>query len=218
MQSHCVPPKPIPGSAKQNVNKTIHYCTVINKSSLHITRVFLLPHRRRPHDPIFIRLNRVPACDRRMDRQTELPWQIQCSALQAMRPRCKKHVATTEIVNCSSLIAACLDVYVLHDNDSWTDIRLVHRRCQCDACQFLHKLSQLMCHTIHTATNQHTTVDPILTTAHISVQLHSKVTRWLITTVSLQATKSFFLFTIASTNRLYEITFTESAGVQTCIH
>jgi len=47
----------------------------------------------RPHDSIFISLDRVPACDRRTDGQTdgqtELLQVIQRSALQAMRPRCK---------------------------------------------------------------------------------------------------------------------------------
>jgi len=38
-----------------------------------------------PHDPIFIYLDRVPACDRR----TKLLWLIQRSALQELRPRCK---------------------------------------------------------------------------------------------------------------------------------
>ena len=47
----------------------------------------------KPRDPNFIRLDTVPACDGRTDRQTdgrtELPWLIQRSALQAMRPSCK---------------------------------------------------------------------------------------------------------------------------------
>ena len=40
---------------------------------------------------MFIRLDRVPACDRQTDRQTELPWLIQRFALQAMRTRCKNY-------------------------------------------------------------------------------------------------------------------------------
>jgi len=50
----------------------------------------------RPNDLIFFRLDRVPSCDGWIDgrtfRRTELPWLIQHSALQAMRPRCKKTV------------------------------------------------------------------------------------------------------------------------------
>jgi len=38
---------------------------------------------------MFIRLDRVPVCDGRTDRQTELLYVLQRSALHAMRPRCK---------------------------------------------------------------------------------------------------------------------------------
>ena len=38
---------------------------------------------------MFIRLDRVLACDGRTDEQTELLYVLQLSALQAMRPRCK---------------------------------------------------------------------------------------------------------------------------------
>jgi len=37
---------------------------------LHKTRVLLLPHSEDQHDPPFIRLDRVPACDRRTDGRT----------------------------------------------------------------------------------------------------------------------------------------------------
>ena len=43
----------------------------------------------KPHDPVFIRLDRVPACDGQTDGRKELPCLLQRSALQAMRPCCK---------------------------------------------------------------------------------------------------------------------------------
>ena len=52
--------------------------------------VFLLPHSE--IRMILFSLVRVPyqrVTDRQTDRRTELPWLIQRSALQAMRPRCK---------------------------------------------------------------------------------------------------------------------------------
>jgi len=55
------------------------------------TRVFcyLIVKTAWSHDPIFIRLDRVPACDGR----TELPCLILRSALQGMRPLCKNIAA-----------------------------------------------------------------------------------------------------------------------------
>jgi len=48
----------------------------------------------RPHSPSFIRMGRVPACNRRTDRRTEFLWLIQRFVLQAMRPRCNDDAET----------------------------------------------------------------------------------------------------------------------------
>ena len=52
----------------------------------------------RPRDPIFIRLRVTDGqTDGRTNRRTELPWLIQRSALQAMRPRCKNRPVILEL-------------------------------------------------------------------------------------------------------------------------
>ena len=57
------------------------------------TRMFLLPHS---EDSIilssFVWVGYQGVTDGRTDRQTELPWLIQRSVLQALRPRCKSAI------------------------------------------------------------------------------------------------------------------------------